>query len=175
MTKKFDARGEAAIQNLKRDPSFNEEMYRELGPVAYWQHVRARDAAKIARNASADADARATRAGQIPPCAKRCKARMGTDLDDSRCIGLVGHGPVTDPYGITWDHEGLHNGDRAFWRVASPAAQKEKSVASPPERKTSDDTRGAVRIIITSIALAIAAFILTGTAILCVAMWRVVS
>ena len=37
---KFDDRGEAAIVNLRKDPRFNEALYRELGPVLYWTRVR---------------------------------------------------------------------------------------------------------------------------------------
>lgn len=41
MTHTFDERGEAAIVNLRRDPRFNEALYRNLGPVLYWTEVRA--------------------------------------------------------------------------------------------------------------------------------------
>jgi hypothetical protein len=40
VTHTFDERGEAAIVNLRRDPRFNEALYRKFGPVKYWTQVR---------------------------------------------------------------------------------------------------------------------------------------
>jgi hypothetical protein len=175
---KFDERGEQAIQRLKQDPSFDEPLYRRLGPVTYWTHVRAREAAeKIARNARETPARPALPLEERLPLRERCSVYMRHP--NEQCLGANGHAPVTDPHGKVWDHYTRVNGNDAFWRQVPKAESdaffgRDKPVhpAKPP-RKHDKAAVITTRIVVVGVAIGVFLVTVTVAAMICVGLWNV--